>query len=291
MNTGNSPEINICGRSIGKGHPPYLIAEISGNHNGKLDRALRIMDAAKQADADAVKLQTYTADTITMDHNGPGFLIEGGLWSGRKLHELYQEAHTPWEWHERLFRHGSDIGITVFSSPFDFTAVDFLEALGAPAYKIASFENNDLPLIKRVAVTGKPVIISTGMATFDEISELIDAARSEGCQELALLHCVSAYPAPVEDINLATLVDLQQRFGIVSGFSDHTTGINLSLAAVALGASIVERHLTLRRADGGPDAAFSLEPEELQELCKNARIISEALGQVSYGPKPSELKI
>jgi N-acetylneuraminate synthase len=280
--------ILIDGRIVGPGQPPYVVAELSGNHNGDIKRAFALMDAAKAAGADAVKLQTYTADTITIDHQGPGFVLEGGLWHGRSLHDLYGEAHTPWDWHKPLFDHARSIGLTVFSSPFDETAVDLLQGLDAPAYKIASFELVDLPLIRRVARTGKPLILSTGMAHLGEIEEAVRAARDAGCRELILLHCVSGYPTDPKDANLRTIPHLAQAFGVQTGLSDHTMGVAVSVAAVALGASFIEKHFTLARSDGGPDAAFSLEPAELAELVSGARTAWAALGRVSYDLAESE---
>ncbi len=282
------PEITIAGRRIGPGHPPYVIAEMSGNHNGDIKRAFALLEAAKKADADAVKLQTYTADTITIDHDGPGFRIEGGLWDGRTLYELYEKAHTPWEWHPRLFAKARELGIALFSSPFDPTAVELLEKLEAPAYKIASFEIVDLPLIRRVAQAGKPMVISTGMANLREIGEAVEAARAAGCREIAVLHCTSGYPTPPEDSNLLTIGDLAASLDVVTGLSDHTRKIAVPIAAVALGASLIEVHLTLRRADGGEDAEFSLEPEELTELISGCRTAWTALGKVSYELEASE---
>ncbi|MEX2129059.1 MAG: pseudaminic acid synthase [Xanthobacteraceae bacterium] len=284
----NPRALQIAGRRIGAGHPPYVIAELSGNHNGEIARAFRLIDAARQAGADAVKLQTYTADTITIDHAGPGFVIEGGLWHGRRLHELYQEAHTPWDWHPALFAHASKIGITCFSSPFDASAVDLLERLGAPAYKIASFEIVDTPLIRYAAKSGKPLIISTGMAEASEIDEAVAAAREAGAGAIALLHCVSAYPTPTEEANLARIPALAERYDCPIGLSDHSLGIEVAIGAVALGAAIIEKHLTLARADGGPDAAFSLEPSELAALVKGVRTAHAAVGRADYGHAASE---
>lgn len=283
-----NPRISIAGRDIGIDFPPYIIAELSANHNGRLETALKIIEEAKKVGADAVKLQTYTAETITLDCDSEEFQIRGGLWDGKTLYQLYQEAHMPWEWHQPLFEHARQLGITIFSSPFDNTAVDLLEDLNAPAYKIASFEAVDLPLIKYVASTGKPMIISTGMADAEEIREAIDAARSGGCQELAILHCVSGYPAPAEDYNLRTIPDMMQRFGLVTGLSDHTLDNTTAIASVVLGSSIIEKHFTLNRNGGGPDDSFSLEPAELAALCRDSKTAWAALGKVDYGRKSSE---
>ena len=282
------PQIEIAGRPIGPDHSPYVIAELSANHNGKLETALRIIEEAKKAGADAVKLQTYKPDTITLDCESEDFKIRGGLWDGRTLYELYEEAHMPWDWHKPLFDRARQLGITIFSSPFDNTAIDLLEDLNAPAYKIASFEAVDLPLIKYAASTGKPMIISTGMADADEIQEAIDAAREGGCKQLAVLHCVSGYPAPAEDYNLRTILDMIQRFGLVTGLSDHTLDNTTAITSVAMGASIIEKHFTLDRKGGGPDDSFSLEPAELAALCKDSKTAWAALGCVDYGRKSSE---
>ncbi|MES2413941.1 MAG: pseudaminic acid synthase [Pseudomonadota bacterium] len=280
--------IKIDGRDIGAEYPPYIIAEMSANHNGNIENAFKIIEAAKQSGADAVKLQTYRPDTITLNCDSEDFRIHGGLWDGRTLYDLYAEAHMPWEWHAPLFEHARKLGITIFSTPFDNTAVDLLEGLNAPAYKIASFEVIDHALIKYVAGTGKPMVISTGMADAGEIQEAIEAALEGGCKELAILHCVSGYPAPADDYNLRTIPDLIERFGLVTGLSDHTLDNTVAITSVAMGAAIIEKHFTLNRRGGGPDDSFSLEPTELAALCKDSRTAWAALGKVDYGRKSSE---
>lgn len=280
--------IKIENREISAKHPPYIVAELSGNHNGDLSQALKIMEVAKKAGADAVKLQTYKADSITIDHDGPEFTISQGIWKGRTLYDVYQEAMTPWEWHKALFKKGKELGITVFSSPFDAAAVEFLETFDVPAYKIASPEIIDLPLIKLVSSKYKPVIISTGMATENEIQEAVDTAREAGARNIILLHCVSAYPTDPKDSNLLVLSELESKFGVVGGLSDHTLGTATAIAAVALGASVIEKHVTLSRASGGIDSDFSIEPDELGALVRDARTAWQALGEVRYGPSISE---
>ncbi len=288
--TNKSVPFEIAGRTIGPGEPPYLIAELSGNHMGKLELALELLEAAKDAGADAAKIQTYTADTITIDHDGPEFRIESGLWAGRTLYDLYQEAHTPWDWHRALFDKAAEIGIPLFSSPFDPTAVEFLAGLDTPAFKIASFELVDMGLIACAAATGKPLIMSTGMADEDEIAEAVKVARAAqpAGAGLALLHCTSGYPTPPGESNLNCIADLATRFGVVTGLSDHTLGTAVSVAAVALGASIIEKHFTLARADGGIDAAFSLEPDEFRQMAEACRTVFAALGTANYEVRPSE---
>ncbi len=283
-----SNEISIAGRKIGASYSPYVIAEMSANHNGNIETAFRIIEEAKKAGADAIKMQTYTADTLTLNCDLPDFQINDGLWAGRTLYELYEWAHTPWDWHKPLFDRARELGITIFSSPFDNTAIDLMEDLNAPAYKIASFEAVDLPLIKYAASTGKPMIISTGMADDQEIAEAIEAAREGGCKELAVLHCVSGYPAPAGDYNLRTIPDMIERFGLVTGLSDHTLDNITAIASVALGASIIEKHFTLDRNGGGPDDSFSLVPAELTALCRGAKTSWEALGTINYARKSSE---
>lgn len=275
--------IQIAGREIGPGQPPYIIAEMSGNHNNSLERALEIIKAAKDSGADAIKIQTYTAETMTLDVDHPRFRINGSNpWDGEHLFDLYSKAATPWEWHPRLFEYGREIGITVFSSPFDPSAVKLLESLNAPAYKIASFELVDLDLIALCASTGKPLIMSTGMASLIEIADAVEAARAAGAREIILLKCTSAYPAPPEEINLRTIPHLAEAFGVMSGLSDHTMGVGVSVAATAVGAVVIEKHFTLARADGGVDSTFSLEPMELSQLVEETRKAHAALGRITY---------
>lgn len=282
--------MHIGDRPVGPGYAPFVIAEMSGNHNGSLERALRIVDAAAEAGASAVKLQTFTADSMTLDVDSPGFVIEepDSLWYGRRLHDLYAEAATPWEWHPEIMRHASDRGIVCFSSPFDVDAVAFLEGLGSPCFKIASLENNDHRLIEAVAATGKPVIISTGASTLQEVDEAVCIARGSGCKDLVLLKCTSGYPAPAEDANLRAIPMLRERYGCEVGFSDHTHGIGAAIAAVSLGATVIEKHVTDNRDFRGVDAAFSLEPEELAMLVDEADRGRRALGAPDLSPTESE---
>ncbi|WP_323835292.1 pseudaminic acid synthase [Photorhabdus africana] len=280
--------ITINGRKIGPNEPPYIIAELSANHNGDINRAIKIMTLAKEAGADAIKLQTYTPDTITMNCDSDEFQINGGLWDGQTLYQLYKSAYMPWEWHIPLFKKAEELGITIFSSPFDFTAIDFLEELNAPAYKVASFEIVDLPLIKRIAQTKKPMIISTGMANEDEILEAINTARENGCEELIVLHCVSGYPAPADQYNLRTISDISRKFNVLSGLSDHTIDNATAVASVALGACLIEKHVTLDRNGGGADDSFSLEPKELELLCKDTKTAWLSLGNVNYEKTEAE---
>lgn len=280
--------MQIAHRPIDSTQPPYVIAELSANHKGELGRALDLMSAAQAAGANAIKLQTYLPDTITLNSPRPEFRIHGGLWDGRTLYELYEWAHTPWEWHAALFEKGRELGITVFSSPFDFSAVDLLASLDCPAYKIASFELVDLQLIRYAAQTGKPLVMSTGMANEAEISAAVDTALHHGCGEVALLHCISGYPAPAAEYNLRTIALLRQRFGVEVGLSDHTLGAATAIAATALGATLIEKHFTLARADGGPDCAFSIEPDEMSALIASVNTVHAALGTAAYHLTPSE---
>lgn len=283
-----SKNITINDRKIGLEHYPYIIAEMSANHNGSIENAFKIIEQAKNAGADAIKIQTYTADTLTIDSDLPDFRIDDGLWKGKTLHELYNWAHTPWEWHEDLFSYAKKLGITIFSSPFDNTAVDLLEELKTPAYKIASFEAVDIALIRYVASTGKPMIISTGMANDLEIEEAVNAANEGGCKEIALLHCVSGYPAPASEYNLRTIPDMLKRFNQVTGISDHTLDNTTAISSISLGASIIEKHFTLDRSRGGPDDSFSLEESDLRELCTNSRTAWDSLGKINYLRTSSE---
>jgi len=288
----NSTEINIMGKLVGQGHPPFIIAEMSGNHNQSLERALEIVEAAAKTGAHALKIQTYTPDTMTIDLDEREFHISDpkSLWAGTSLYKLYGQAYTPWEWHKPIFDRARELGIMAFSTPFDDTAVDFLEILNVPFYKIASFENTDLPLIRRVAATGKPLIISTGMATVADLDETVRAAREAGCQDLILLKCTSAYPATAENTNILTIPHMRELFGCEVGLSDHTMGIGVSVASVALGATVIEKHFTLNRADGGVDSTFSMEPAEMAQLVVETERAWQALGQVSYGPIEAEKK-
>lgn len=281
--------IEIDNIKIGQNQKPYIIAEISANHNGSIDNAIKLIDMAKNCGASAVKIQSYTPDTITLDSDNDDFLIDGGLWDGRRLYDLYAEAFLPWEWHKPLFDYANKKNITIFSSVFDNSSVDFLEDLNTPAYKIASFEAIDLPLIKYTASTKKPMIISTGLADKEEIEEAVYTAKNAGCKQLAILHCVSGYPAPSSDYNLRTILDMKKSFGVVTGISDHTISNTTALASIALGASIIEKHITLDRSGGGPDDSFSLEKEDLMELCRESNIVSDAIGKVDYGLKSSEI--
>jgi len=273
-----TPAITLDGRKVGPGEPPYVIAEVSGNHNGSIDRAKAIITAAADKGAHAVKLQTYTAATMTIKSDRPEFKISGGLWDGYTLWDLYEWAHTPFEWHAELFAHAKACGVTCISTPFDETAVDLLEEVGAPFYKVASFEMTDLPLVRRIAQTGKPMIISTGMATRDEIAATLEVARKHGSGEIVVLHCISGYPTPVAEANLAAIPALAREFNVLIGLSDHTIGNTAVIASVALGACLIEKHFTLARADGGPDAEFSMEPPELAEMVKAAREAHDAMG-------------
>lgn len=281
-------EIEIDGRKIGKEHKPYIIAELSANHNGSIESAFKSIEMAKRCGADAIKIQSYTPDTMTIDCDKPDFHICGGLWDGYTLYDLYKEAHTPFEWHEALFQKAKEVGITIFSTPFDESALELLESLDAPAYKVASFELTDLPLIKRIAQTGKPMIMSTGMANLVEIKEAVATARQYGCNELVVLHCISGYPSPIEQANLATINDLENELGCIIGLSDHTLGTIVSTTAVALGAVLIEKHVTLSREDKGPDSEFSLEPDELIELCVKTSEAWQAIGIAGYERKPVE---
>ena len=283
-----APSITIAGRAIGRSHPPYIICELSANHNGRIERALDLIDAAAATGTDAVKIQTYTPETLTIAHDAPEFRIRGGLWDGYTLYDLYRETYTPHEWHPALVQRAKELGITMFSTPFDEGAVKLLSGLAMPAYKIASFEIVDLHLIECVALQKKPMIVSTGMASKAEISEAVETARRHGAEELVLLHCVSSYPARFEQANLRTLADLADDFGVVVGLSDHTPGTACAVAAVAVGASVIEKHFTLRRADGGPDAAFSLEPVEFKRLVEDCRSAWLSLGHAGYERSAAE---
>lgn len=284
-------EIRIGDKIISDNSPAFIVAEMSGNHNMEYDRAVEIIKAAKEAGADAVKIQTYTADTITLDCDDPCFQItQGTLWDGVTLHRLYETAYTPWEWQPRLQKVAQDLGLLLFSSPFDFTSVDFLEEMDVPAYKVASFEITDIPLIRKIARLGKPVILATGIARLADIELAVRTCREEGNEQVILLKCCSAYPTPYEDVNLRTIPSMRETFDCLTGLSDHTMGFAVATGAVALGARMVEKHMTLRRSDGGPDAAFSMEPQEFKEMVDNIRIVEKALGKVSYDLSDKQLR-
>jgi pseudaminic acid synthase len=281
--------MKINNRNIGKEYPPYIIAEMSANHNGDINNAKELIKSAKNAGADAIKIQSYKPDTITLNSTSEEFMInDGGLWDGRSLYDLYEEAHMPWDWHKPLFELSKEVGLTIFSSPFDKSAVDLLEDLNAPAYKIASFEVIDIPLIKYVASTKKPMIISTGMANEDEISEALETAKSNGCNEIALLHCVSSYPASPEDYNIRTISDMESKFKVNVGISDHTIENTTAITSIAFGACVIEKHFTLDRSGGGPDDSFSLEPSELKDLCLSSKIAWSSIGEINYKLKAAE---
>lgn len=283
-----SPEVKIGHRKIGPNQEPYIICEISANHNGRIENALKLIKVAASTGCDAIKLQTYTPDTMTIDHDSEEFIINGGLWSGYKLYDLYAEAQTPFEWHEELFSYARSLGVDILSTPFDESAADLLESLNAPGFKIASFELTDLPLIRYVAKKGKPMILSTGLASLNEISNAVNAVYAEGNDQIILLHCVSSYPAPIEQSNVRTVKHLSDTFDVVSGLSDHTLSNAASVAAIAIGGSVIEKHFTLRRSDGGPDAAFSLEPHEFAELTRECKEAWRSLGCVDYSIKAAE---
>ena len=281
-------KFKIRNRIVSHDHPPYIIAEISANHNGSLERALKTIEIAKACGADAVKIQTYTAETMTIDSELPDFIINGGLWDGIKLYDLYKWAETPYEWHNEMFSYAKKIGITIFSTPFDETAVDLLESLGTPAYKIASFEIVDIPLVQYIAKTGKPIILSTGMASEEEISDAVSAAKESGCKQIILLHCISSYPTPIDQANIKRIPNLSSKFDVITGLSDHTLGTTASVAAVAQGACVIEKHFTLSRKDKGPDSDFSLEPDELKKLCVDAKDAWLSLGKSSFSTQKAE---
>lgn len=285
-------DIKIANREVGPSHPPFVIAEMSGNHNQSLERALEIVEAAAKSGAHALKLQTYTADTMTIDIEGKGFSItdDDSLWKGQNLYQLYQKAHTPWDWHKPIFERCRELGMIPFSTPFDNSAVDFLETLDVPAYKVASFENADLPLIAYIAATKKPIIISTGMASIAELDETIRTVRKQGCDDIILLKCTSSYPATPEGSNIRTIPHMSDLFNVQVGLSDHTLGIGVPLAAVSLGATVIEKHFTLARSDGGVDSAFSLEPKELKELVAESERAWQSLGKITYGTQTQEKK-